>query len=189
MFPITQTHGSTFSVSFFLRSTKPSGLVFQLRRREQPYFTVYLRDGTLHADIHASTRASSLRVTDGNKYLLAISINDGWVFFNEQAVHFEEGDNPPVISVEALDQAFVGGLAQGQDASRWGGAFKGCLQDIRLDQTQLFIYKTKTAKYTKNQQAIYLPGASFNVEKNCISDDTCKVGCITFSFLMIRNVC
>ncbi|XP_076126121.1 protein crumbs homolog 2b [Alosa pseudoharengus] len=174
MFPITQSHGASFSVSFFLRSTKEAGLVFQLRRREQEYFSVYLRDGSLHVDIHASTRRSAHYVTDGVKHDLTVTMATGWVFFNEEGVRFEEDDTPPVISVQAGDQAFVGGLAQGQDTSRWGGSFKGCLQDIRLDQTQLFIYQTKTSKHTKQQLPSYLPGAAFNVEQHCISDNMCK---------------
>lgn len=175
MFPITQSHGPSFSVSLFLRSAKESGLLFLLKRREKEYFSLYLQNGTLHVDIYASTRASSHYVTNGDKHFLTVSITNGWVFFNEEGVRFQEDDTPLLVSVEAGDQAFVGGLAQGQDSSRWGGSFKGCLQDIRLDQTQLFIYQTKSAKHTKQHLPSYLPGASFNVEPKCISDNMCKV--------------
>ncbi|XP_028852348.1 protein crumbs homolog 2b isoform X1 [Denticeps clupeoides] len=169
-FPITQSHGGDFNVSFFLRSIKPSGLIFQLRRKEVVYFSVYLQDSKLHVNLHSSIRKGSTDVSTGEKLFHTVAVKDRFVFFNDEEAEFQTM-SPSSIAVEAGDMAFVGGLPQREDLSPWGGFFKGCLQDIRLDHKQLFIYQNQSVRKTDPS---YLPNTVYSIQPNCLSDEMCK---------------
>ncbi|XP_030641426.1 protein crumbs homolog 2b [Chanos chanos] len=170
-FRITQNHGENFSISFFLRSLKKDGLILQLKRVGHAYLTVFLRVGRIHVSIHSSTRDTLAYVSDGVKHMVTMEMNQRIMYFNNGSVLFRLVDFTD-ISVEEGDVVYVGGLPAREDISRWGGFFKGCLQDIRLDNTQLYVYQNNVA--LKPQYSRYLPRAVSHVHENCISDNVCR---------------
>ncbi|TKS78021.1 Protein crumbs -like protein 1 [Collichthys lucidus] len=164
-FNISETHGDNFTISFSMRSLKHNGLLLQLSREEKSYLTIYLKEGTvaIHSP-HTTLLSEAIFVTDGNNNLVTIKVHYGHVVFPKAGNHRALGN----VSVEAGDVAYVGGLPAGKSMNAWGGNFKGCLQDIRLDHKHL------TTEDHPEGVEVYQASTKENVLPGCHSDDTCK---------------
>ncbi|XP_066501005.1 protein crumbs homolog 2b [Hoplias malabaricus] len=171
-FPITQKHSGNISVSIFLRSLQHDGLVFQLKRGNRAYFTVFLRRGTVHVGVYSSIRGSSAFITNGEKVFVTIDIQGRYLYFNHTELLFSPG-NFTAFEVEAGDVAYLGGLPEVDDTAPWGGHFKGCLQDVRLDDKQFYMHLDKIIQ--KPEYPIYLQSISHNLLKDCVSDQACRM--------------
>ncbi|XP_054630679.1 protein crumbs homolog 1-like [Dunckerocampus dactyliophorus] len=164
-FNITETHGENFSISFMMRSLKENGLLLQFRREKRSYLTVYLKDTAVAIYSPYTTLLSEAKsLTDGSNNLVTVKVNYGHVFFPKAGNHRALGN----VSIEAGDVVYVGGLLAGENINIWGGTFKGCLQDIRLDNKHLTI-----VDHTEELE-IYQATAEENVLPGCQSDNTCK---------------
>ena len=161
-------------MSFLLRSRRPAGLLLQLRRGGQPYLTVYLKEGgvALHST-HTTLLSEAGLVADGLRHLVSLELRYGNVVYPRAGNHRALGD----VSLRAGDLALVGGPLPGdQDAaSPWGGHFKGCLQDVRLDHKRLEMGSGPPSDegYPVAEEQDLLEG--------CHSDETCKVDGLTVS--------
>lgn len=165
-FRILENHGENFTISFLLRSLKHTGLLLQLQREENPYLTVYLKEGTVALySPHTTLISEAKHVTDGKNNMVTVKLQYGHVVFPKAGHHRALGN----VSVEAGDVAYVGGLPAGNSMKAWGGNFKGCLQDIRLDNKRL------TSEDHLDSEEIYQASTEENVLLGCQSDDTCKV--------------
>ena len=130
-------------MSFFLRSLKPDGLLFQLRRPTEEeegevYFSVYLGMGRVFVNslINSAPLSAPIFVTTGEKHLLQVEVQHRTVIFEHAGLRYGIGEIPEV-NVNSGDQAYVGGLPAGWDSDAWGGHYKGCLQDLRIDLVHL----------------------------------------------------
>lgn len=177
VFDVSEDHGSNFSVSFFLRSVKPDGLLLQLRRptgeRGEVYFSLYLAMGRLLvSSLQGSTPLTApVFVTTGEQQLLQVAVQHRRVVFEHAGLRYIIGEIPEV-NISSGDQVYVGGLPGDLDSGTWGMHFKGCLQDLRLDSVRLDIDAWKDSD---KPAQIYLPSEAENVRRGCMSDDTCKV--------------
>ncbi|KAK5607475.1 hypothetical protein CRENBAI_021223 [Crenichthys baileyi] len=174
-YDIKESRGSNFSVSFFMKSLKPDGLLLQLRRpheedEEKIYFSVYLRMGRVFVSSLSDSPPLTAPVflTTGEKQFLSVEVKHTHVIFNHTGLNYGIGEIP-MVTVRSGDKAYVGGLPQGWDSDRWGGHFKGCLQDFRLDSTHL-----DPGGWNSSDEEVYVSNESENWRKGCISDDTCK---------------
>ncbi|KAF6718827.1 crumbs-like protein 1 [Oryzias melastigma] len=167
VFNISESHGQNFTLSFLMRSLKHSGLLLQFQREEKPYLSIYLKEGSValySPTVYTTLLLEARSITDGSNHLVTIKVHNGHVDFPKAGHHRALGN----VSVEAGDVAFVGGLPAGKSVKAWGGHFKGCLQDIRLDHKHL------TAGAAPDGLEVY-QGSSENVLQGCQSDNTCKV--------------
>ena len=165
IFNISETHGDNFTISFSMRSLKHNGLLLQLRREGKPYLTIYLKEGTVAIySPHTTLLSEAKFVTDGNNNLVTVKVHYGHVVFPKAGNNRALGN----VSIEAGDVAYVGGLPAGKSMNAWGGHFKGCLQDIRLDHKHL------TIENESEGEEVYQARIE-NVLPGCHSDDTCKV--------------
>lgn len=175
VFEVERTHGSSFHVSFFLRSLKLDGLLFQLRRRPdregQVYFSVYLGMGRIFVSSlpNGAPLSAPIFVTTGEKKLLRIEVQQNWVVFEHAGLRYQIGQIPEV-SVKHGDQAFIGGLPGNLDSAEWGGHYKGCLQDFRLNSVHLDM-----EAWEGSEEEMNIARDAALIREGCISDDTCKV--------------
>lgn len=109
--------GSNFNVSFFLRSLKPDGLLFQLRRPTEEdggdvYFSIYLGMGrVLVSSLPSSAPLTApVFVTTGEKQLLRVEVQHRRVIFEHAGLRYGIGEIHEV-DVNSGDQAYVGGLS------------------------------------------------------------------------------
>ncbi|XP_072242999.1 protein crumbs homolog 2b [Leuresthes tenuis] len=163
-FNISDNHGDNFTISFLMRSLKHNGLLFQFHREGKPYLTIYLRENTVAIySPHTTLLSEAKSVTDGNTHLVTIKVQNGHVVFPKAGHNRALGN----VSIEAGDVAFVGGLPAGKNMNAWGGNFKGCLQDIRMDHKQLI-----PGDHSEGLEVYQ--ATSDNVLQGCHSDNTCQ---------------
>ncbi|XP_029940858.1 protein crumbs homolog 2a [Salarias fasciatus] len=179
-YQVDRDHGSNFTVSFFLRSLKPDGLLFQLRGEAgeaggRPYFSVYLGMGrVLVSSLPGSAPLTApVFVTTGEKQLLRVEVRRRQVIFQHAGLRYAVGQFPQV-EVSRGDRAYVGGLPTDWDAQGWGGHFKGCLQDLRLDSVHLNV-EDRDDEDEEDEEDVNLSVQAENMKRDCISDDTCKI--------------
>lgn len=177
-FDVSKDRGSNFNVSFLMRSLKPDGLLFQLRRPTEEeggevYFSIYLGMGRVFVSSlpNSASLTAPVFVTTGEKQFLQVEVQHRQVIFEHAGLRYGIGEIPEV-NVASGDQAYVGGLPGDLDSDVWGGHYKGCLQDFRLDSVHLHV----DAWNSSDEEEVYLPSDAENVKEGCVSDDTCKVG-------------
>ncbi|KAF7654641.1 hypothetical protein LDENG_00066730, partial [Lucifuga dentata] len=148
-----------------MRSLKHNGLLLQLRREEKPYLTVYLKEGTVALySPHTTLLTEAKFLIDGHRNMVTVKMNYGHAVFLKAGNHRSLGN----VSVEAGDVAYVGGLPGGKNMNPWGGHFKGCLQDIRLDHKHLIVGNPP------DDVEFYPSSTEEEVLQGCQSDDTCR---------------
>jgi hypothetical protein len=129
---------------------------------------VYLKEGgvALYSP-HTTLLSEAGFVADGLRHLVSLELRYGNVVFPRAGNHRALGN----VSLQAGDVALVGGpLAGDQDtATSWGGHFKGCLQDMRLDHKYLEMGSGPPS------DEVYLIAEEQDVLEGCHSDETCKV--------------
>lgn len=174
MFEVEESFGSSFNVSFVLRSLKMDGLLVQLRRptdaEGQVYFSVFLGMGRIFVSSHGDALSAPIFVATGEKKLLQIEVQQNRVIFEHAGLRYRIGQIPEV-RVNGGDQAFIGGLPGHLDSGGWGGHFKGCLQDVRLNRVHLDMEAWDSPAEEDQSVAV----KTELVRRGCISDDTCKV--------------
>ncbi|XP_016408042.1 protein crumbs homolog 2-like [Sinocyclocheilus rhinocerous] len=178
-FELLSDFGKNFSVSFFLRSLKSSGLLFQLHRAglqgtedDDPYFTMYLEMGRVHVTsvVGSPILSSPVFVCNGEKQMLQMDVQEGQVFFSHGGLRYGLGSLSDLEVLEG-DLVYVGGVPGEEGSADWGGHFKGCLQDLRLDDEHLNVEVWNSTL----SETVYISSHAENVLPGCMSDDTCKV--------------
>ncbi|XP_016384198.1 protein crumbs homolog 1-like [Sinocyclocheilus rhinocerous] len=69
------------------------------------------------------------------------------------------------------DLVYVGGVPGEEGSADWGGHFKGCLQDLRLDD----VHPDVEVWNSTLSETLFISSDAKNVLPGCISDDICKV--------------
>ncbi|XP_043914307.1 protein crumbs homolog 1-like [Protopterus annectens] len=170
-FHITNNPGSEFTVSFFIRTLKPDGLVLQIRNMTTSFMSVYLHNGTICSKTHSDFTNSAMYVADGLKHFIQISVFHGLVHFGPLK---ETNTTNSVIadSIMAGDIIYMGGLPHEFEDDMHGGFFKGCLQDVRVNNHRMVLFPFKDENYSMPHESYSLLNIT-GVKPSCISDDTC----------------
>ncbi|XP_078282273.1 LOW QUALITY PROTEIN: protein crumbs homolog 2a [Rhinoraja longicauda] len=171
-FVITDNPGSKSVISFYIRTRKPSGLILQLRNATAPYLSVYLKNSDISIKAQGTELFSTVHLADGTRRFVEIQLNDGWLTVKESKVVLLE-DLLPRVAIHRLDTIQIGHDTE-EDSELWGGPFKGCLQDIRINDNLLEFFPLKIKNHTTSL-GVYTNKTLVNVLNNCISDDSCKV--------------
>ncbi|KAF3848673.1 hypothetical protein F7725_015170 [Dissostichus mawsoni] len=159
------------SVDQLSMSLQPDGLLFQLRKQSvgreeegEVYFSVYLGMGRLFVSSlpNSAPLTAPIFVTTGEKQLLQVEVQQKQVIFEHLGLRYGIGEIPEV-TVNSGDQAFVGGLPAEWDSEGWGGNYKGCLQDLRLDSVHLDV----DAWNSSEDEEVYLPSDAENIKEGC----------------------
>ncbi|NWI93638.1 CRUM1 protein, partial [Pitta sordida] len=169
-FSLSDSLGADFNISFFVRTRKPHGLILQIRNETGPGLTIYLRSGKLRVEVSPSdTVTLPGDVVDGRRHLVALSFQGGTVGALHSDTHVELGQLM-AQPLSAGSEVYIGGHPNPGSAEPWGGFFKGCLQDIQLNNQHIQFFQAEN--YSLPQE---LNGTqATNLVNGCISDNTCK---------------
>lgn len=180
-------------MSLVLRTIKPNGLLFQLRRPIEEeeeeeekwgvYFSVYLELGRVFVSSLPNSAPLSAPgfVSTGQMQFIQVEVQHGKVIFEHGGLRYGIGEIP-AVTVNERDRAYVGGLPGNMDSDAWGGNYKGCLQDLRLDSVHLVVDSWESSDETE----VYLSSDVSNVTEGCVSDNTCKVKKKNDQFIPIK---
>lgn len=154
-FLLHQLLGPNLTVSFFLRTREPAGLLLQFANDSVASLTVSLSEGQIRAEVlgHPAVTLPG-RWDDGLPHLVTLSFG-------------------PDQLKDLGQRLYVGGRFYPEDTQPWGGPFRGCLQDLQLNGIHLpfFSSPTENSSWPSELEA----GQSFNITQGCVSEDTCNV--------------
>ncbi|XP_036094169.1 protein crumbs homolog 2 isoform X5 [Rousettus aegyptiacus] len=153
-FLLQQRPGPNLTVSFLLRTREPAGLLLQLANDSAAGLTVFLRDGQIWAEVLGSPALGLPgRLDDGLRHLVTLSFGPDQLQGLGQQVH-------------------VGGRLLPADAQPWGGPFRGCLQDLRLNGLHLPFSPLPLGN--SSQPSELSSRQSRNLTMGCVSEDVCS---------------
>ncbi|KAM5258744.1 protein crumbs homolog 2 isoform 1-T1 [Hipposideros larvatus] len=153
-FLLHQPPGPNLTVSFLLRTREPAGLLLQLANDSASGLTVYLSEGQIRAEVLGSPALLLPgRWDDGLRHLVTLSFGPDQLQGLGQQVH-------------------VGGRLLPADAQPWGGPFRGCLQDLRLNGLHLPFFPPPLGNSSQPREL----GSrqSWNLTVGCVSEDMCS---------------
>uniref|UniRef100_A0A672HHJ6 Crumbs cell polarity complex component 1 n=1 Tax=Salarias fasciatus TaxID=181472 RepID=A0A672HHJ6_SALFA len=169
LFSMDDDPGDALVISMFLRTRQASGLLLILANSTSQYLRLWLEGGNIRVQVNNfETLTGQAAVSDGHFHLVTVKLE------GMAASLFQSTQNQgsmPIRYVQAYpgDLMFVGGLPDARAAASFGGYFKGCIQDLRINSKRLQFFP------------IAAPVESFrleqlnNVAEGCNSNNACAV--------------
>ncbi|XP_052447041.1 protein crumbs homolog 1-like isoform X1 [Carassius gibelio] len=169
VFTITdQLESDKLYLSMFLRTRKESGLLVLLANNTTEYLKMWLEKGKLMVQVNnLKTLMGKSEVNNGEIHFVGVTIKDAMMTLQESDHEFTATDVQPV-SLQLEDVIYVGGLLDGRDTSAFGGYFKGCIQDLQLNERKLEFFPLDASVMS------YRPEHMVDVTPGCTSDDSCS---------------
>lgn len=165
-FNVNDNYGQNFSLSMFVRTRQPLGLLLALENSTYQYVYVWLEHGNLALQTPGSPKlVVKFFLSDGNAHLISLRIkpNEIELYQSSQNLGFI---SVPSWTIQRGDIIFIGGLPDREKTEVYGGFFKGCIQDVKLNNQSLEFFPNST-----NNDLILV-----NVTQGCPGDNICKVG-------------
>ncbi|KAL4635047.1 hypothetical protein GN956_G14478 [Arapaima gigas] len=168
VFLVDDSPGPRNVISMFIRTQKPSGFLLALSNSTGPYITLWLEDAKVRVQVDGSGILEGQQIVSGGKFhLVSVKMEENQVTLVEpvrgQGVSIPTGN----MKVEPGDKVHLGGLEDRHASARFGGYFKGCIQDVRLNSKRMQFYPIGTPVSS------YALDAMVNVTRICPDDNTC----------------
>ncbi|XP_076133782.1 protein crumbs homolog 1 [Alosa pseudoharengus] len=160
------------SVSLFVRTRRPSGLLLVLSNGTGQYLRIWLARGLVHVQVHQLEEVRGAGVLDdGEVHLVTVSVEGGQLRLaqSRQSEGVVSAETRPV-RVQAGDMVHVGGLEEARGTATFGGYFKGCVQDLRLGASLLQFF---ALELDDEPVSSLVPQRMSHVVQGCVGDDTC----------------
>uniref|UniRef100_H3CQU2 Crumbs cell polarity complex component 1 n=1 Tax=Tetraodon nigroviridis TaxID=99883 RepID=H3CQU2_TETNG len=167
VFSLDDDPGPTATVSMFIRTRRPSGLLLVLANSTSQYLRLWLEDGRVKVQVNTfETFWGRGRVDDGHVHLLSLRLEatECFLFLSAQS---QGSLRIRPIRAQTGDQVLVGGLPDARASAMFGGYFKGCVQDLRIDSKRLQFFPL--APPVESYRLEKLAG----VAQGCSGDDAC----------------
>nr|AAQ06606.1 crumbs-like protein 2 [Mus musculus] len=166
-FSVNDNYGQNFSLSMLVRTHQPLGLLLALENSTYQYVSVWLEHGSLALQTPGSPKFMvNFFLSDGNVHLISLRIkpNEIELYQSSQNLGFI---SVPTWTIRRGDVIFIGGLLDREKTEVYGGFFKGCVQDVRLNSQTLEFFPNSTNN-------AYDDPILVNVTQGCPRDNTCK---------------
>ncbi|XP_032388294.1 protein crumbs homolog 1 [Etheostoma spectabile] len=168
-FSLDNDPGDTVTVSMFIRTRQSSGLLLILANSTSQYLRLWLEEGRVKVQVNNfETLVGQRKVSDGHFHLVTVKVEGmaAMLLLSAQS----QGSIPiRPIQVHPGDLVYVGGLPDSRASASFGGYFKGCVQDLRINSKRLQFYPIVTPVESYSLEQL------INVSQGCISDNACVV--------------
>lgn len=169
-FIITDDLGQNFSLSLFVRTKKGNGLLLALANSSNSqYLHLWLEDGRVTVKLHNSEGLKAeAALHDGEVHFVSVEVEEN------QVALFVAGEKQgevevSTVSAKAGDAVYVGGLPESTTVPLFGGYFKGCVQDLRINDRRLQFFGLGASVRSYPLELME------NVTAGCSGDNTCSV--------------
>lgn len=180
-FSLDDKPGNSITVSMFVRTRQSGGLLLAMANNTSQYLQVWLDEGRVKIQIDGFPAITGrVAVNDGHFQLVTVKLDatEASLLYSTQS---QGSASITPIQANPGDLVFVGGLPDPKASSYFGGHFKGCIQDLRLNSKRLQFYPIATPVES------YMLVRLVNVTQGCSSDNACAVS--PFSPFRVMNIC
>ncbi|KAM9613259.1 protein crumbs homolog 1 isoform 2-T2 [Trichechus inunguis] len=166
-FKLDKSYGENFTLSMFVQTRRPSGLLLALENSTYQYIRVWLEHGR-PAMLTPSSPKLVVRfvLNDGNVHLVSLKIRPNKIELYQSSQHLGYISSP-TWNIRKGDVIYISGLPDRQKTEVNGGFFKGCIQDLRLNNENLEFFPNSTSDKTHNPILV-------NVTRGCPGHNICK---------------
>ncbi|KAK5859504.1 hypothetical protein PBY51_021057 [Eleginops maclovinus] len=169
-FSLDDEPADSVTISMFLRTRRSSGLLLIMANSTSQYLRLWLVEGKIKVQVNNfETLVGKTVVNDGHFHLVTVKLNGSAAMLFQSAHQIQAYMLIRQIDAHAGDLVFVGGLPDSRASASFGGYFKGCIQDLRINnkRTQFYPIATPVESYILEQLV--------NVAQGCSSDNACAV--------------
>ncbi|XFG08642.1 hypothetical protein AB1E19_012266 [Capra hircus] len=167
VFHLNKDYEEDLALSMFVRTRRPAGLLLALGNGTYQYLRVWLEHGRLGMLTPGSPKLLvTFVLSDGNVHLVSLKIKPNKIelYQSSQNLGFLSA---PTWKLQKGDVLYVGGLPNRRETEVSGGFFKGCIQDIRLNNENLEFFPNSTSSAAHNAVLV-------NVTEGCPGDSLCE---------------
>ncbi|XP_077066798.1 protein crumbs homolog 1-like isoform X1 [Siphateles boraxobius] len=161
--------GDSTTVSMFVRTRRSQGLLLVLSNSTSQYLRVWLDDGKVKVQINNfESLLGREAVNDGHFHLITVLVEPESLSLFMSA---KSQGRVPIrrVLVQAGDAVHVGGLPDRRASLAFGGYFKGCIQDLRMNSRRLQFYPVSVPVSFYRLQSL------MKVSRGCTGDDSCSI--------------
>ncbi|XP_035526367.1 protein crumbs homolog 1-like [Morone saxatilis] len=168
-FSLDDDPGDPVTISMFIRTRQSSGLLLILANSTSQYLRMWLEEGRVKVQVNNfETLVGRSEVSDSHFHLVTLKLEA------MEAILFQSAQNQGSMHIRPIqanpgDQVFVGGLPDSRATASFGGYFKGCVQDLRINSKRLQFYPITTPVESYSLEQL------INVAQGCSSDNACAV--------------
>ncbi|XP_022610736.1 protein crumbs homolog 1-like [Seriola dumerili] len=169
VFSLDDDASDTLTISMFIRTRQSSGLLLILANGTSQYLRLWLEEGRVKVQVNNfETLVGRATVSDGHFHLVTVKLEGTAATLFQSA---QDQGSMPIRHIRAHpgDLVFIGGLPDSRASASFGGYFKGCVQDLRINSKRLQFYPIATPVESYNLEQL------INVEQRCSSDNACAV--------------
>ncbi|KAM9706788.1 protein crumbs homolog 1 [Dama dama] len=167
VFHLGKDYEEDLTLSMFVRTRRPSGLLLALGNGTYQHLRVRLEHGRLAVLTPGSPKLLvTFVLSDGQVRLVSLKIKPNKIelYQSSQNLGFLSA---PTWKLQRGDVLYVGGLPDRQETEVSGGFFKGCIQDIRLNNENLEFFPNSTGSAAHGAVLV-------NVTEGCPGDNLCE---------------
>lgn len=169
VFTVTEDLGHDLSISLFLRTRRRNGLLLALANSSSQYLHMWLEDGKVTVQLNGfGSLTAESAIDDGEVHFVIVEmVKDRLALYVESEKQADV--EVRTVSVQAGDTVYVGGLLGRRMTTVFGGYFKGCIQDLRINDRRLQFFGLDASVRSFPLQLME------NVTAGCSGDNTCSV--------------
>ncbi|RVE61461.1 hypothetical protein OJAV_G00170950 [Oryzias javanicus] len=169
VFSLDEEPEETLVISLFIRSRQLNGLLLTLANSTSQYLRLWLERGRLKIQVNNfETLTGQSTVSDGHFHLVTVKL-EGTTASVSQSTQTQGSMVIREIHTHSGDQVFVGGLPDPRGSASFGGYFKGCIQDLRINSRRLQFYPIASKVESYNLEELV------DVAEGCSSNNACAV--------------
>lgn len=171
--------GDTVTISMFIRTRQSSGLLLIMANSTSQYLRLLLEEGRVKVQVNNfETLLGRAVLNDGHFHLVTVKLDA------TEAVLFQSAQNQGSMRIRPVqahpgDLVYVGGLPDSRASASFGGYFKGCVQDLRINSKRLQFYPIATPVESYSLEQLV------NIAEGCSSDNACAVSYISAAAFII----
>lgn len=168
-FSLDDDPGDTVTISMFIRTRQPSGLLLILANSTSQYVRLWLDEGRVKVQVNNfETLIGRGVVSDGHFHLVSVKLE------TTKAILFQSAQSQGSMHIRPIqahprDLVFIGGLPDSRASATFGGYFKGCIQDLQINGKLLQFYPIATPEESHKLEKL------INITQGCSSDNICAV--------------